>query len=186
MNLIHHAEWKSPTDAVYTCARYDPSRSLWGTRIAWHCFELSEPALLFASGGVHIRHRGIPVLCNKIIYGVNGNNPFSQTVQLTHDSYPIYGNARIIIHEAATVQQLPESGGVGGNNILRLHGVNVDGVTDHYAALVPVAQVMLSAGAKRVELWAGAGSDAADGSDSLAEIFDAGGILAQFNVLVFA
>ena len=182
MNLIHHSEWKSPTDAVYSCTRYNPSRSLWGTRIAWFTFELETSALMLAHGGIHIRHRGIPVLCNKIIYTVSGR----QTVQITHDSYPIYGNARIILHEAPTLAQLPTHGSVGTDSVLRLHGQNINGVLDNYANPVPMAQTMLTAGAKRVELWAGAGSDAADGSDTLAEIFDVNGILAQFNVMVFA
>ena len=167
MNLIYHSEWKSPTDAVYTVARYDYARSLWGTRIAWASFVISEPALLLANGGVHIRHRGIAL-------------PAPHGTE-----YAMYGGARIILHSAPVVDELPLPGNVGANNILRYHGTNIVGVTDHYASPVVIAQKMLEPGAYRVEMWAGAGTDAQD-VDGLAEIFDVNGVLAQFNVMVFA
>lgn len=167
--IAFHAERRASFSGVIPLARYEPERSLWGTRIWAVEFTLDPGEYLLQTGGrTLITHLALP------LPGTNDT------------SYAIYGNCRVVLWGASTADQLPPDGTIPPESlVIALDGENIRDHIAHYANVNAAAQKQISGGvAYRVEVWCASGTDAWD-VDGLGGLKDYNcGNIHQFNVRV--
>lgn len=130
-------------------------------------FYVSVPSLLETSGGLFIRHKGIPV------------SPWGS-------AYAIYANARLALHgPTLTKAELPPRWTAPpDSSLIWLDGANITNVSHHYASPKFTHQRRIEPGYYSLEAWAATGSDALD-VDGLGELVSYNGnLLNQLHVKV--